>query len=60
MNLGCEISARSRAAVKGGWLIWERRSKYKLVFNTIEVGWVWGSGQLAELVVGIASLQTLA
>lgn len=59
MKLECEISARSGAAVEDGWLIWEGRSEHKLIFDTIGVGWVWGSGWFAELVVGVASPRTV-
>ena len=60
MNSECEISARSGAAVEDGWVVWEGRSKHKLVFDAVGVGWVWGSGWFAELMVGVASLRTVA
>lgn len=60
MNSECEVSARSRAAVEDGWLIWEGRSEHKIFFNIVGVSWVWGSGWFAELMVGVASLRTVA
>jgi len=61
VNSECEISARSgAAAAEDGWLIWEGRSEHKLVFDTIGVVWVWGSGLFAELLVGVASQRTVA
>lgn len=60
VNSEREISARSGAAVQGGGFIWEGRCKHKLVSDIVRGGWFGGSGWFAELVVGVASLRTVA